>query len=414
MKRSLQVSSLWAYRDMRLVLPGRAVSMAGDAIAMLALSLRVSEQGGPASMTMLWLAFSVPLVLMIPVAGRIVDGVDSRTVLVLSSLLQGAAGVGLALSHGLPATLALVCVMQACQAVNGPAWGGLVPRIVGEELTGRAVGLQQALTGIAMLAGSGAGGMLVGWWGIRTALLADAGTFVVLALAGAAVRTRRRPEPAAVRRTAGRGGALAGLRVIAADRLLKVLVPGLWIFILAAEATNVIEVFLVTDEIGLGATGLGAVFAVQGAGGIFGAYAAGRLADDRRVHAVVAGTLGVGLGGALMGLAPSAALLVAGCLVSGLAGGLINAGTGALVVTRAQEAVRGRVLSALNGSCRAFSVLALLLGGVAGATAGTRTTYVGCGLLCVLTGLLLAAGLRRGRRQALSSANDSAPDAVCH
>jgi MFS family permease len=103
MKRSLQVPSLWAYRDMRLALPGRAVSMAGDAIAILALSLRVSEQGGPTSMTMLWLAFSVPLVLMIPIAGRIVDGVDSRTVLVLSSLLQGAAGVGLALSHGLPA-----------------------------------------------------------------------------------------------------------------------------------------------------------------------------------------------------------------------------------------------------------------------------------------------------------------------
>jgi predicted MFS family arabinose efflux permease len=100
--------------------------------------------------------------------------------------------------------------------------------------------------------------------------------------------------------------------------------------------------------------------------------------------------------------------------VSGLAGGLINAGTGALVVTRAPEAVRGRVLSALNGSSRAFSVLALLLGGVAGATAGIRTTYVGCGLLCVLTGLLLAAGLRRGRRQALSSANDSAQDAVYH
>ena len=40
--------------------------------------------------------------------------------------------VGLAFSDGLAATLALVGVLQLGQAVAGPAWGALIPRIVGE------------------------------------------------------------------------------------------------------------------------------------------------------------------------------------------------------------------------------------------------------------------------------------------
>src|SRR4051794_38615736 len=136
MKQTLQ-SSLWSHRDIRLVLPARAVSYAGDAIAMIALMLRVKEYGGPGAITILLLAFAVPTVVMIPVAGRIVDSYDSRVVLVASTLLQAVAGVAVAFSHDLVSTVGLVCVLQVGQAVAGPCWGALIPRIVGEGLIGR-------------------------------------------------------------------------------------------------------------------------------------------------------------------------------------------------------------------------------------------------------------------------------------
>jgi MFS family permease len=88
-------SSIWSFPDLRLVLPARAVSYAGDSIALMALMLRVSHEGGPGAVTALLLAFALPTVVMIPFAGRIVDGRDSRTVLVWASLLQAAAGLGL-------------------------------------------------------------------------------------------------------------------------------------------------------------------------------------------------------------------------------------------------------------------------------------------------------------------------------
>jgi MFS family permease len=369
MKQTLQ-TSIWSARDVRLVLPARALSYAGDTIALIALTLRVSDGHGPAAIT----------ALMIPFAGRIVDSYDSRTVLVWSGLLQTAAGVGLAFSHGLLETLALVCVLQLGQSVAGPAWGALIPRIVGEELVGRATGSSQALNGVAMLAGSAAGGLLVAWSGDRGALLIDAATFGVLAIVGRLVRTRRTPVPG---QAAEKGGVTAGLRVIFGDDLLRILVPALWLFVVVGEAVNVVEVFLITDELGLGPSGYGTAGAATGAGAILGAWYCGRLRGDRGLSGgVVAGMGGIGGACVLMGLAGNFVLLMIGAATIGIASGLLNAAVSSLMVTRSAEHVRGRVLAALNGTVRSFSILAMMLGGLAGVLLGPRGTFVVCGIAC--------------------------------
>jgi MFS family permease len=394
MKQTLQ-TSLWSSRDIRLVLPARALSYAGDSIALIALMLRVSDGHGPAAVTALLLAFAVPTVVMIPFAGRIVDGFDSRTVLVWSGLLQVAAGVGLAFVHDLVNTLALVCVLQVGQAVAGPAWGALIPRIVGEELVGRTTGTSQALIGVATLAGSAAGGVLVSWVGSRGALLVDAATFLALVVVAQLVRTRRRPEPGAARE---RGGVSAGLRAIFGDDILKVLVPALWMFVLAGEAANVVEVFLITDELGLGAALFGAAGAATGAGAIFGAWYSGRLNGDRaRAVGVVVGMAAIGGSSVLMGLAGNLVTLLIGATTIGVGSGMLNAATSALVVTRSAEAVRGRVIAALNGTVRSFSILALLLGGLAGALLGPRGTFVTCGVACVVAAAIVGALVARSK-----------------
>jgi MFS family permease len=407
-KQTLQISP-WSFRDIRLVLPARALSYAGDSIAMIALMLRISADGGPAAMTLLLLAFAVPTVVMIPFAGRIVDGYDSRTVLVSASLLQAAAGVGLAFSHGLAETLALVCVLQLGTAVAGPAWGALIPRIVGEELVGRTTGTSQALIGVATLAGSAAGGVLVGWTGDRGALLVDAATFLVLAVVARLVATRRRPERGAVRE---QGAMSAGLRSIFGDSLLRILVPCLLVFVLVGEAVNVVEVFLVTDEIGLNAAGYGWVVAVQGAGAIVGAWLTGRLVrTTARSRAVLAGMAAIGLGGVFMGVANGLVPLLIGSVAVGFGAGMVNAAVSTLIVTRSAETVRGRVVAALNGTARACSLFALVLGGFLGALIGTRMTFVASGAACAVAAV--AAAVLVLRVKGLET-NDSAEKVLSH
>jgi len=407
-KQTLQ-TSIWSFRDIRLVLPARALSYAGDSVALIALMLRVSEYGGPGTMTALLLAFAVPTVVMIPFAGRIVDSYDSRTVLVSASLLQAAAGIGLAFSHGLAETLALVCVLQLGTAVAGPAWGALIPRIVGEELVGRTIGTSQALIGVATLAGSGVGGVLVGWSGDRGALLVDAMTFLVLAVVASLVATRRHPEVGAVRE---KGAMTAGLRSIFGDSLLRILVPCLWMFILAGEAVNVVEVYLVTDEIGLNAAGYGWVVAVQGAGAIVGAWLSGRLVRTlARSRAVLAGMAAIGISCVLMGLANGVVMLVIGSAMVGFGSGILNAAVSTLMVTRSVENVRGRVVAALNGTARACSLFALMLGGFVGALLGTRMTFVASGVACVAGAVVAAVLVLRVKGLEIK---DSAEEVLSH
>lgn len=403
MKQSLQ-TSIWSFPDIRLVLPARALSYAGDSVALVALMLRVSHDGGPGAITALLLAFAVPTVAMIPFAGRIVDGRDSRTVLVWSGLLQAAAGIGLAFSHGLIETLALVCVLQLGQAVAGPAWGALIPRIVGEDLVGRTTGTSQALIGVATLAGSAAGGLLVSWSGDRGALLIDASTFLVLALVARLVVTRRCPEPGAVRE---KGSMMVGLRSLFGDPLLRILVPCLWVLVLVGEALNVVEVFLITGEIGLDAAGYGWVLAAQGGGAIVGAWVTGRLTTGMsRSRAVLAGMAAIGASAALMGLSGGVVTLVAGAVVCGFGSGMLNAGTSTLVVTRSAEAVRGRVNAALMGTARGCTLVALLLGGLLGAVLGARSTFVVCGIACAVAAVAASFLVLRTK--------DSVVEAVSH
>ncbi|MFI5690780.1 MFS transporter [Kribbella sp. NPDC051586] len=403
MKQTLQ-TSIWSHRDIRLVLPARALSYAGDSIALIALMLRVSDGHGPAAVTALLLAFAVPTVAMIPFAGRIVDGFDSRAVLVWSGLLQVAAGVGLAFVHDLVNTLALVCVLQVGQAVAGPAWGALIPRIVGESLVGRTTGTSQALIGVATLAGSAAGGVLVGAAGTRGALLVDAATFLVLVLVARLVRTRRRPEAAS---GGEQGGVMAGLRAIFGDDILRILVPALWLFVVVGEAVNVVEVFLITGELGLGPSLYGAAGAATGLGAIAGASYCGRLrADLGRTWAVVGGMAAIGGSCVLMGLAGNFVTLMIGATTIGVGSGMLNAATSALVVTRSAEHLRGRVIAALNGTIRSFSILALLLGGAAGALLGPRGTFVTCGIACAVAAAAAGALVLRVK--------DSELEAVSH
>src|SRR5262245_66166946 len=94
--------SIWRHRDLRLMIPARAISSFGDDMALLVLTLRVYGEGrGPWSITILLLCATVPVVVLAPIAGRVVDTVPFRKVAACSAAWQAACCVGLAFSHPL-------------------------------------------------------------------------------------------------------------------------------------------------------------------------------------------------------------------------------------------------------------------------------------------------------------------------
>ena len=409
-----RTEGIFAHRDMRLVVPARALSFFGDSIAMVVLALKIAESEQPIRMTVYLIAFSLPMFALAPLAGRLVDEHDSRRLLVGAGSLQVFASLGLVLAPNFAVLIACVLLLQAGQSITAPSWQALVPRIVGDALIGKAIGLQQSLAGLAGLGGAAAAGVMYDVVGYRGTLIIDTSTFAVLAVVGALVKTRRGrrfdvlsadPTVADPRLADDR----SGWQFISAEPLLRLLVPALWLFVLSVEATNVVEVFLMRDDIGASAAAYGLVMAAYMTGSIVGPLVAGRIDGDRaRVtwSAVAAAVIGVLL--VVIGVSSSVVVVMALFAVVGVAGGGLNALLGALLVTRSPDHVRGRVLATLSGTTRGFAVVAMVLGGVSGQLVGARATFVICGALAGLVALVVL----QTRRAAAATVSPDAPVAA--
>jgi MFS family permease len=181
------------------------------------------------------------------------------------------------------------------------------------------------------------------------------------------------------------------MRVVRRDAVLWPLFTSLMAFVLVGEATNVVEVFLVRDELHGSATAYGLIGMTAATGMAVGSVLGGRDADTaRRLHWIVlsAGTLAAAL--AVAGLSTTLVLLGGAWAVLGVANGALNTSTSTLLMVRVPDASRGQVIGALMGATRAFSLVALALGGLAAGTIGARATFVVSGALALVVTAVLA------------------------
>ncbi len=372
-------------RDLRLVISARALSMLGDQIAVVALVLRAQSNGGGArAVVELLLAGVLPLMLLAPAAGQLVDRTDSRTLLLVSSLAQLACCMMLVFRTDRVSTLLLVAALAAGQSVNAATWQALIPHIVGTDRLAAAIGLSQAANTTATIIAPVLAGVLTAWYGARIPLLLDAATFAAVTGAALLVRSRRGGRVEEQPDTRG------GWAILRSDRTLSLLLLMLVAFVLLSSMVNVVEVFLIRQTMHASATWYGMVGGMWGVGLFGGAMLGRRLPGQRPLLRVALGScalLGLALVG--MGVAPNPPWMLPASLCGGIANGLLNLSTSALVGIRTAEQVRGRVSAIVNGLTSAGQVGALLLGGLLAALLAPRTIFVVAGLLGVLTPLAL-------------------------
>jgi MFS family permease len=391
--------SVWRHRDLRLLLPARALSAFGDDMTLLVLTLRVYETGlGPWSIAGLLLCAALPVVVLARVAGRLADTVPFRTLAATTALWQAACCVALALATPLWATFLLVLLLQSGHAIASPTWGALVPSIAPPDEVGRAVGASQALNTAAAVAAPAAAGLLVAWLGFAAPLLVDAATFAVLAVAALAIRTARGDARA---EDGGAGAAHSAPFALRSDPLLWPLLLGLCVMVVAGEVTNVVEVFLVRDVLGAGTTAFGLLGAGMASGLVAGSLLAGRpVSQPHRALRAVLAALALALALALGGLAPSIwAFAVLWCGL-GAVNGIVNVDASTLLLERTPEPARGRVLARASAMTRGSALGAMALGGLAGGLLGARATFVASGLVMALVAFAVLVRIRRALRVA--------------
>ena len=361
------------WRDVYIAAAARAVSYCGDYLAATALALTLVARGDNGyGVAALLLAEALPLVLLGPLAGRLADRVDSRILLVSTGLAQAVVCALLAYTNHPAMIVGLVGLLSAGVAVTAPTVGALVPDMIGKKNLPKAMSISQTAGAVGMLAGPALGGLLVGAYGVRLPLLLDAATFLAIAAAGLALRTRRGGRTATA--PAAAGGTQPEVKAAPAtayrvrnDRLLLTMIVSMACVLGAVTAVSVVEIFFVRETLGASETMYGLVSAVWTLGLLVGAVPFGRIGrgDDRRLAAIYLVLLG-GVSAIVLGSAGVQAALW--LLPLYLVGGALNSGLNVLVGVvfgrRVPSAVRGRVMGTLNSVASGASVLGYVLGGL--------------------------------------------------
>ncbi|HEY6539058.1 MAG TPA: MFS transporter [Candidatus Dormibacteraeota bacterium] len=377
--------------DLVIALAGRVISTFGDEVALVALTLRLEADGArPYEIALLLAAGLIPLLLLSRPVGRLVDSHDSRHLLVWAGLIEVACTVPLIFIHSLVVIVILVALLGAAASVTGTTWSALVPRVVGEDRVAQAVSAQQSLNALALVGAPAVGGVLAGAFGSGLPLAVDAASFVLVTLAAALVRTRRRPDGLASspdQPIRARGG----FEILRTDRVLAPLTIGLGLVVLLVGMVDVVLVFLVRVTLHAGGVWYGVTEAAWMAGIVAGSLGAGRLrTEPLQTWATIAGA-GVACAAlAPFAVAPVVWMLAPLSILGGVGNGYAGVCFSTLLVRRTPDAERGRVSAAANAAVGGAQGISLLVGGALAATLSPREIYAVAGMLGVAATIAIA------------------------
>jgi len=388
-----------ARRDLRRLAAAVALSAMGDMLALIALVLAVHDlTASGLAVSALFATTLVPVVAMAPVAGLLVDRFENVRVLVAASLAQAAVAALLALAVGdLALLLILSALLSAGSAVSLPAEAALVPAIAGRDELARANGLMESARYAGFAAGPVVAAALSGVAGPAVALAVNALSFVAIAAAAASLHARRQPEATGGDASAGRE-ALAGVRHLWGDGVLRVVVGAAVAALALVSITLIAEVFYAKDVLHAGdavyalLTGAWMVGMVVGASAVAPRVPARWVAAAALIGLVVQG---VGIAGQVAVAIVPAALL--GYCVGGIGHGAKNALIRTLLARRVPEHMHGRAFAAYNAARNCAELGAIGAGGALVAGVGPSAALVIAGTAPVLLGLAGLVALGRPR-----------------
>ena len=376
-------------RDVRLIVAAVGASAAGDFILWVPLTLHLQEMTDSGiAVAALFIALWAPVVVLAPVAGLLVDRMEARGLLLVVSLLQAVVAGAMAFAlDSEAAILALAALLGTGFAVAQPAEFSLVPVIAHDEALTEVNGLVETARYVGMTAGPALGGLIAALGGTELAMVVNAATFCVVALAALRLRARREPQPQGDTPDRARDGVVYLFR----DRALALVLSVVFVSLLFMTASATAEVFFLREDLGVGDIVYGLVFTAWTLGMV-----AGALVVARRVPATamaLAVLVAVAVQGAGLGL-PTIWLVVpfgaAMWFVGGLGHGTKNVLARTLIQQRVPARLHGRAFAAYNGLRNGAELVALAGGGVLVSAIGGRATLAIAGavpVVAALTGL---------------------------
>lgn len=375
-----------------LVLVVQALNMFSDnfvKMLLIALSITIARDSWVGRNIELWLGaiFSLPYMLMAPLAGYWSDRFSKRKVIICMQFMQILCFTWLALAlwmrrvpGSLELSLAGFFVLAVQAAVLSPAKMGVMKELAGSRRLGFVSGWLQVTMLAGILGGMWAGGV---WYGAEYEKTGDAWAsalvpLIIISLLGvgeliAAICVQHTPAHHEVRWRAGMAlEHFESLKIVFRRRSVRLAALGVTYFWFISNALSFILVTL-TKELhpstggGDGPMELAKVAGILGIGVISGSFVASHVSKNRiELGMIPVGGFGLVVGLLWSGLAPlGSAWMYAGIIFTGAAGGCFMVPLYAFAQDKAEKQEKARVHAGMNlmdclGTLVAVAVVALM------------------------------------------------------
>jgi MFS family permease len=377
----------------------RTVSQGGDAFNTVALALLVySLTGSGLGVAGVVLAEILPVLLLAPVAGALVDRLPRVPVMIGADVLRAGLAFVLPFVDGSVAAVYAVAVGLSAGAVFfNPAAQSVLPSIVGErELVAANSGVWTAAV-VAQIALAPVAGLVVAGFGSTAAFWVNAASYLVSAVVLRRLVLPSPPAPTA--RDRWWAQVRAGVTTVAGHPLLRALAAAQFLAALSAGATGALLVVLAREQLALGAADYGLLLAAIGVGAATGPLLLSRLTDDPRRAAYVLGPFGLrAVVDAVLATVTGLFSAMAALVVYGLGTSTGAVTFNSLLQAETPEALRGRVFAGFDLLWQSGRLLSLLWGGLLADLVGIRAVYYLGAVLLVVAAATGWAGLRAPRR----------------
>ena len=371
-------------RNYALLFCGQGISIIGDGVFTTTLSLWVvltiarGQTWSPLALGGVLLSSLLPTLLLGSLAGVFVDRWVKRLTMlrmdavrtILIALLIPMTGI-IPLPLALPALVklfiiyAVVFLSSTCSQFFDPSSFALIGDIVPEEYQARATGLLQTISGVSYVLAPPLAVALFFGLGPQLAVLFNALSF---ACSFVAVIFMRVP-PSTVSVVEGQKSSFfreyfAGLRFIAQNRVLLIVLIGACLAVIPEGAQNSLGIFFYQQNLHAPLTLFGLVGTATGVGAIAGALGAALFAQRLGVERVFSASLLL-IGGLMIVYARTNNLVVALICIflTGLLVAAINVCVGPIALSTTPKEMLGRIAATATSTLSLASLLSISLAG---------------------------------------------------
>ncbi|HSH79240.1 MAG TPA: MFS transporter [Herpetosiphonaceae bacterium] len=375
------------------------VSNLGDTLHYIALVVWVFQRTGSSLVVAGAVFFEVvPVVLLAPIAGVVIDRLPRKLVLVASDIVRAILVLALLLTTEVWQIYVIIALLTSAATFFNPAVNATLPTLLDAEDLLAANSVSWSTGRFVQIIGASLAAGVITLVGAETAFVFNAATFLVSALLLLLL-----PVPPG-RRLEGRGwhgfltDAREGLRFARRDRFVSRLMLVQALASLSVGATSALLVVLAQRHYRLPPGGFGSFILAIGAGALLGPFLLGLLARNYHHPRWLFGPYVVrGVGDVLMAVTTSVPFAWLLLFIYGL-----NTSSGMVIYQtwvqrQVPDEVRGRGFTWLDVVWNVMKVISLGIGGFIAERAGVEVVYYLGGTTLVLSGLVGLVTLRAER-----------------